>query len=310
MHRLSDPCRRVVEAMVAAGAEFTTSMTPAEMRDAASARPVAAPPPVASVRDIDAGGVPARLYHPVDRGDLPLVVFFHGGGFVLQFTDGHDTTARNLANASGCAVLAVDYRLAPEHPFPAAFDDAWTACRWAFEHSHDLGVRSGPIGLVGGSAGGNLAAAVALQAVGSGVEIGALALVYPVLDMQWDQHESFTTFADAPILTADLMLWFRNRYAAGADFDDWRLSPLRAESVAGLPPTTVVAAEIDPLRSEGERWVERLGEAGVETTHHVIPGTFHAFFGFVDHLEESRRAHRIVADHLCTQLGSHSRNPG
>ena len=289
--------------MVEAGAEFTTSMSPAEMRNAASARPVAAPPPVASVRDLDAGGVPARLYHPNDRDDSPLVVFFHGGGFVLQFTDGHDTTARNLANASGCAVLAVDYRLAPEHPFPAAFDDARTASRWAFEHPAHVGVRPGPIGLVGGSAGGNLAAAVALQAVRSGIEIGALALVYPVLDMQWGDHESFTSFADAPILTADLMLWFRDQYAAGADFDDWRLSPLRAESVAGLPPTTVVAAEIDPLRSEGKRWVERLGAAEVEATHHLIPGTFHAFFGFVDHLEESRQAHQIVADHLRGSLG-------
>ncbi len=292
--------------MVAAGAELDPSMSPAEMRTAASARPVAEPPSVASVRDVDAGGVPARVYHPDSRTDRPLLVFLHGGGFVLHFTDGHDTTARNLANATGCVVMAVDYRLAPEHPFPAAFDDAWTATSWAVEHPGDLGCRQGPIGLVGDSAGGNLAAGVALQAVRSGVDVGALALVYPVLDMQWDGHESFATFADAPILTADLMLWFRRHYAPGADLDDWRLSPLRAESVVGLPPTTVVAAEIDPLRSEGERWVERLRAAGVVASHHVIPGTFHAFFGFVDDLEESREAQRIVVAHVRAQLADSS----
>jgi acetyl esterase len=125
-------------------------MSPTDMRAAAAARPVADPPEVASVQEVDAGGVKCRLYHPLGGSDAPpLVVFFHGGGWVLQFTDGHDTTARHLANKSGCAVLAVDYRLAPEHPFPAAYEDSWDATAWAFENLEGLGCRRGPIGLTG-----------------------------------------------------------------------------------------------------------------------------------------------------------------
>lgn len=302
MHRLSEACRRVVEEMIAAGAELDPSMTPAEMRAAASARPVASPASVASVREVDAGGVPVRLYHPAIRPEAPLIVYFHGGGFVLHLTDGHDATARNLAVATGCAVLAVDYRLAPEHPFPAAFDDAWAATRWAYEHLGDLGCRRGSIGLVGDSAGGNLAAGVAIAARDAGLAVASLALVYPWLDMTWDQHESFEEYADAPVLTADLMRWFRDRYAPGADPGDWRHSPLRVGDVSELPPTIVVAAEIDPLRSEGERWIERLMAAGVAAEHHVLPGTFHAFFGFFDDLDESRTAQRRIAEHLRTRL--------
>ena len=285
--------------MISAGAEFDPSMTPAEMRAAAAARPVSNPPDVASVQVIDAEGVTCRLYHPLDGEDAPpLVVYFHGGGWVLQFTDGHATTARHLANKSGCAVMAVDYRLAPEHPFPAAYDDSWAATVWAFDNLEALGCRRGPIGLTGDSAGGNLAAAVALRAIDSDVEVASVALVYPSVDHRPKDYDSYRRYADAPILNSALMARFGALYKGEADPADWRLSPLSAPDVGGLPPTMVVAAEIDPLFSEGLAWSERLQASDVDATHHTIPGTFHAFFGFVDELEESRQAQALIAGHL------------
>lgn len=279
-------------------------MTPNEMREAAAARPVGDPPEVGSVRDLDIDGIPATLYHPLGLPDHPpLVAFFHGGGWVLPFTPGHDVTARHLANKSGCAFLAVDYRLAPEHRFPAAYKDSWRATRWASEHLAELGCKPGAIGVTGDSAGGNLAAAVALRARTSTVDVGVMALVYPALDVHPDHHRSFDDFADAPILDGKLARWFLEQYRGDSDPDDWRIAPFSAADLSGLPPTVIVAAEVDPLLTEGEKWAKRLSRSGVPTQHHVIPGTFHAFFGFVDDLEEAREAQWLVADALRRSLG-------
>ena len=211
-------------------------------------------------------------------------------------------TARRLANLAGCAVLAVDYRVAPEHRFPAAYEDAWRATEWAHAHLEELGCRRGPIGLNGDSAGGNLAAAVALQARSSDVEVGSLALIYPVLDFAPDRYSSYEEYADAPLLSAELMKWFLHVYQGTASPHDWRLAPSAEPNVSSLPATLVLAAEVDPLRSEGELWAQRVAATGVPVEHHVIPGTFHSFYGLADQLGEARKAQQIVTDTMRASL--------
>lgn len=289
--------------MLESGAIVDTTMATDEMRAAAEARPVARPPDVHEVVPLSVDGVTGRLYRPLGASEAPpLVLFFHGGGWVLPYTSAHDATARHIANKSGCAVFAVDYRLAPEHVFPAAYDDCWAATRWAAEHLDDLECRQGPLGLLGDSAGGGLAAAVALRARASDMQLGALTLVYPALDLHPERHRSYEEHAEAPVLSAKTISWFVETYRAGAAYDDWRLAPYNATSLAGLPPTMIVGAEVDPLVSEGEKFAKRLGREGVPVEHHVIPGTFHGFFGFVDQLEEAREAQWIVADFLRRSL--------
>ncbi|MFV0257639.1 MAG: alpha/beta hydrolase [Acidimicrobiales bacterium] len=217
--------------------------------------------------------VPARLYRVAD--EVGVVVFLHGGGWVLGDLDLSDAMCRDLALGCGAAVLSVDYRLAPEHPFPAALDDVMTVLRW-LEASPGLG---GPRVLAGVSAGGNLAAAAALMARdGPGTELAGQLLVCPVLDHDLDRP-SYLRYAEGHYLWREDMAWFWDRYTTPEERLDPLASPLRAADHGGLPPTAVVTAECDPLRDEGRAYADRLVAAGVPTSYRCYPGELHGFFG-------------------------------
>lgn len=260
-------------------------LSPAAARSAMRlARAKTSPPPIPVRRvetfTIKEGGdrLFCRLYQ-ADAGDVRtgLVVFLHGGGWVLGDLDTHDGLCRHLASASGHAVLAVDYRLAPEHPFPAALDDAVMALRWAHAHADNLEIDPDQITVCGDSAGGNLAAVLALMArAGAVPSIAAQVLLYPVLDLRL-QSESFSENAEGYFLSASLMRWFREHYARGLDPGDWRLSPICAAEFSGLPPAFVLTAGYDPCRDDGRAYASRLALAGVDVALHEIGDQIHGF---------------------------------
>ena len=228
------------------------------------------------------GDLAVRLYSSGKRG-LPLVVFFHGGGFVFGGLDGYyDALCRRISAEADCAVLAVDYRLAPEHKFPAAVDDGCTVIDWAAKNADDLGIRADRILLFGISAGGNIAAAAAMRRRDGGrSDICGQVLFYPVLDFHTPARPSYSEYADGYYLTRADMVWFWKQYLADdADADNPHAAPMRAESFAGLPPSLVVSAEYDPLRDEAEAYAARLRAAGVETTLKRCDGMIHGFLAF------------------------------
>lgn len=223
--------------------------------------------------------LPARLYRP-SAERLPLLVFFHGGGWVLGNLDSHDATCRALANRAHCAVLSVTYRLAPEHRFPAAADDATEATRWALGHADELGLDPSRVAVGGDSAGGNLAAVVARRFRDSGQSsLVAQLLIYPVTDHDFDRPSMRDQRADN-VLTIDSMRWFWDHYV-GEDGDPLHpdASPIRAADLSGLPPAIVVTAELDPLRDEGDDYARALAGAGVPVQHVQAEGMTHGFVG-------------------------------
>jgi acetyl esterase len=262
------------------------------------------PPTVelAEIRNVDADGVPARLYRPSDASGLGLFVYFHGGGWVVGDLDTHDNVARTLAATSGQAVLSVDYRLAPEHPFPAGLDDALTASRWAYENASSLGCDPDRLAIGGDSAGGNLAAVVAQR---ERAPFRFQVLFYPVTDARADSG-SYITHSDGPLLTATGMHWYIEHYLSGGEGsrDDPRVSPLLAsdEAVKRSPPTLVITAELDPLRDEGEAYAERLRSLGVETTMIRYDGMLHGFVSFGDFIDDGRIALEQTAVALARAL--------
>jgi acetyl esterase len=250
------------------------------------------PPAVARVEDrVIAGEVPVRVYWPdASRGTpAPAVVYCHGGGWVLCDLETHDIPCRNLANATGAVVVSVDYRLAPEHRFPAAVDDAYAALQWVHDHAGDLGVNPDRLAIAGDSAGGNLTAALALAARDQGgPPLRFQLLIYPVLDHDFGRP-SMIENADGYFLTATHMRWYWDQYVPDvAVRDDPLASPLRATDVRGLPPAYVVTAECDPLRDEGHAYADRLRAAGVPVTYRCAPGMFHGFFGMGDVLATAK----------------------
>lgn len=246
--------------------------------------------PIHHVRDLDADGVPVRLYRPNDRTDLGLLVYYHGGGWVLGGLESHDDVCRRLANAMGHAVLSVDYRLAPEHPFPAPLTDSLNALRWAHDNASTLGIDPSRIAVGGDSAGGNLAAVVAqLQPV----ELRYQMLIYPVTDARRGS-QSYLDNADGYRLTAASMKWFCDHYLSGdhGSEDDPRVSPLCAPDSAffGAPPALVITAEYDPLRDEGEQYAQRLVAAGVPCTLTRYYGQIHGFFSMSAFVDDAPQA--------------------
>lgn len=231
-----------------------------------------------TTEDRDADGVPVRIYRPARAGAArPLVVYFHGGGFVFGDLRGGDWIAGTVAKQLDAVVVSVDYRLAPKHPFPAAVDDCYAALVWAADHAAELGADAGRIGVLGESAGGNLAAVVALLARdASAPVVHHQALLYPVTGLE--DSASRRENADAVILTAADMRRFDELYAA--DRSDWRSSPITAPTFAGLPPTLVVVAGHDPLHDDGVRYAEALEAAGVPTRLVEYPAMPHGFVNF------------------------------
>jgi acetyl esterase len=230
------------------------------------------------VLDTARGPLAARHYAPEQGPERrPLLMFFHGGGFVLGDLDTHDTTCRMLCRHAGLHVLAVDYRLAPEHPFPAALEDASAAFAWARAHAHELGADPGRIAVGGDSAGGNLAAALSQLAVREGTPTPALQLLlYPPVDRTVDRA-SLGDFAQGFVLTRDDIVWFHGHYAGTVDSTDPRVSPLLCRELLGLPPALVITAGFDPLRDEGEAYAAALEAAGTPVTLRRFDGLVHGF---------------------------------
>jgi acetyl esterase len=265
-------------------------MPPTEARALYSAGQVPSTEVVHEIRDIQAGSIPCRLYRPSAQTDLGLLVFFHGGGWVIGDLNSHDGVCRSLANKSGHAVLSVDYRLAPEHKFPAAFDDCAAAVKWAYDNAASLGVDNTRIAVGGDSAGGNLAAAVALAEV---VPLKFQMLIYPAVDMRMESP-SISENAHAPILTKSVMAWFVNLYLnSDADRLNIHASPIVAsdELLKRMPPAIVITAQFDPLRDEGEAYGKRLVENGVSATITRYNGAFHGFFNMITILDDAQSAH-------------------
>ena len=238
-----------------------------------------------------AGDVPVRLYTPAGQAPFPALVYYHGGGWVLGGLDTHDGVCRQMASSAGCLVVSVDYRLAPEHKFPAAAEDAYAALQWVATNADGLGVDPARIAIGGDSAGGNLTAVVALMARDRGTPAVAFQLlVYPVTDSACDTA-SYRENADGYFLTKDAMLWFWNHYTRdAADRRNPYAAPLKAQDLRGLPPALVMTAEFDPLRDEGEAYAARLREAGVPVQLTRYHGMIHGFFGMSALLDQAKEA--------------------
>jgi acetyl esterase/lipase len=257
------------------------------------------PEPVARIEDFaipgPGGPLPVRVYTPAGPGPFPVLLYFHGGGWVIGTLDTHDGLCRALANGVPCVVVSVDYRLAPEHKFPAAVEDADAAVRWVAAHAVEISADPTRIAVGGDSAGGNLAAVVSLLARDrGGPRLACQLLVYPVTDHYDAGMPSYETNADGYYLTRDNMIWFIEQYlAAEHDHTNPLFAPLRAPDLRGLPPALIMTAEFDPLRDEGERYADRLREAGVPVTLTRYDGMIHGFIRLPGAMDRARLA---VAD--------------
>jgi acetyl esterase len=301
-HNASVPLHPQAASLLALVATFgdppLEESTPDQARAVRASRQRPATEVVHEIRDLDADGVKVRLYRPSPRTDLGLLVYLHGGGWVIGDLESHDAVCRALANGSGHAVLSVDYRLAPEHPFPAALEDSVAAVRWAHAQAHELGCRSDRIAIGGDSAGGNLAAAVTHLAP---VPLVFQLLVYPVTDCT-REHPSYAENGEGYFLSASGMAWFIDHYLSGGVGTprDPRVSPLFAADhvVAATPPALVITAEFDPLRDEGDAYAARLASLGVPTSHVRFGGMFHGFFSLADLLDDGAAAVALAATSL------------
>ncbi|MGD0076639.1 MAG: alpha/beta hydrolase [Candidatus Binataceae bacterium] len=237
-----------------------------------------------------AGAIPIRVYTPSGAGPFPVLVYIHGGGFVICDLDTHDAPCRALTNQARCVTVSVDYRLAPEHKFPAAVEDCYAATKWVSEHAAELNAESNRLAIGGDSAGGNLSAVTTqLARDAGGPKIIFQLLVYPGTDFSRDSpsHKAFTNHF---LLPEDIQYFVDHYLPAGADISDPRISPIRASSFAGLPPALIITAEYDPLRDEGEAYGDKLRAAGVPVTITRYEGMIHGFFSMSDYLDKGKQA--------------------
>jgi acetyl esterase len=255
------------------------------------------------VKDIDipgpAGPIPARVYSPDIPTPAPVLVYYHGGGWVLGDLEGGDPVCRSLANQAQCMVVSVDYRLAPEAKFPAAVEDCYAAAAWVSTNAAELGVDPGRIAVGGDSAGGNLAAVISQMARDlNGPKLIFQLLVYPATDMRMTAR-SIDENAAGPILTKASMVWFIDHYLRDeADKTHPQASPLLVSDLTGLPSAFVLTAECDPLRDEGEAYARSLQQAGIPVEVERYPGMPHGFFSFGAALDTAKRAIADAARHL------------
>jgi acetyl esterase len=309
---LDPQARALIDLMVARGVPAVHTLTPDEARRLYRERrgfTQPDPPPVGEVRELAAPGprgpIPLRLYLPPGGAQgLPLLVYFHGGGWVIGDLDTHDVPCRQLSLGSGCAVLSVDYRLAPEHRFPAAVDDAFAAARWAQQEGANLGIDPRRIAVGGDSAGGNLAAVVALMLRDAGAPRPALQLlIYPATDMR-ATAPSHEANAQGYLLTADSIAYYRGHYIPEPErWSDWRASPLLAPDLAGLPPALVITAGYDPLRDEGRQYADALSAAGNQTQIVCFERQVHGFFAMTRVIGEGLAAVDLAAAALRRAFG-------
>jgi len=266
-------------------------------------RPPELPVMAATEDHVTADGIALRVHRPVLDEELPVIVYLHGGGMCMGSNDSFEPVARYLAHDSGAVVVAVEYRLAPEHPPSAQFDDAWAATCWVADHATTFGVDPARVAVAGDSAGGTLAAAVALAARDrGGPAIACQVLIYPGLDRDMTV-DSMTRFADAPILSSDDVRYLNELADAGqGPLDHPYRIPAYATDLTGLPPAIVVTAECDPIRDWGERYAARLREARVQTTHTRYPGLLHGFALQAGYLARGRLALAETGALLKTKL--------
>ncbi len=297
----------LLQQMEEAGMPPLNEMSPADARQAAEGfRALAGEPePVADVtkRTIPGPGgeVPVWVYTPAGAGAgaLPCLVYYHGGGWVLGDLEGVDTICRAVANRAGCKVVSVDYRLSPEHKFPAPFDDCYAALEWVAANGASIGVDSSKLAVGGDSAGGNLAAAVALKARDAGgPALRHQLLVYPVTNHDYGTA-SYSDNGDGYLLTQDMMKWFWDHYLNNAEEGRNPLaSPLAASDLSGLPSAFVITAEFDPLRDEGEAYAAKLAAAGVTVSQQRFDGQIHAFWQMPGVFPAALEAADQAAGHL------------
>lgn len=244
-----------------------------------------------------AGDIPARLWAASDAPGLPVLLYLHGGGFVIGGIDTCESMCTVLAQRSGGAVVAIDYRLAPEHKFPAGLDDSFAALSWLAQQGHTLGLDVGRIAVGGDSAGGTLAASTALLARDAGIPLVLQALFYPSVQLGM-KTESLRTYAQSTLLTWELMHWFEQQAQGGDLRERWHREPLHAPSHAGLAPAWIGLAQCDPLTDEGHLYGARLREAGVAVEVHEWPGVIHDFINLGRFLPEAAQAHHRLAEAL------------
>ena len=303
MPNLHPQIEAVLRAMAEAKLQPIEAMTPegarAQMEATARARK-ADPLPVARVEERlipgPAGDIRLRLYWPDAAGPVPAIVYYHGGGHVIGSLDTHDFVARNLCAGAAALVASVDYRMGPEHRFPAAVEDSLAALEWVAGNARDLGADPRRVGVHGDSAGANLAAGVALMARDKGCpKLSLQSLVYPVTDYRCTgaSYDEFAT--GCGVLTRGAMEWFRDHYLRSPeDALDWRASPLLARSFAGVAPAIIIAAECDVLHDEGQRYAVALRAAGVPVGYREYKGMIHAFFGMAPAIDDAMHAQRAV----------------
>ena len=288
------------------------NVTLAELRDYVRTSSTAFPPltvPLASVADRTiagpGGALPVRIYTPEGPGPFPIIVYFHGGGWVVGDLDTQDMIARGLAHGAQAVTVSVDYRLAPEHPFPAAVDDCWAATLWAAANAAELNADPARIAVAGDSAGGSLAAGIALRARDeNGPAIAAQLLIYGACNYPSEDTPSSIEFADAALLSRDDSFFFWHHYLRAPETDQhhpWA-SPYRAESHVGLPPAFIVTAEMDPTRDASERYGARLQEAGVSADIRRHPGMVHGFVSWLGVIACADRAMAEATGWLKQQL--------
>jgi acetyl esterase len=303
MPDLHPQIQRVLQVMAEANLRPIEAMTPAEareqMEETAQARK-AEPLPVARVEERmvpgPAGDIRLRLYWPNAAVPVPAIVYYHGGGHVIGSLDTHDLVARNLCAGTDALVASVDYRMGPEHRFPAAVEDSFAALEWVHANAKELRADPDRVGVHGDSAGANLAAVVALMARDAGgPRLRLQSLVYPVADYGLVGN-SYEQYAQGyGLLTRDSMVWFRNHYLGNPkDAADWRASPIRAPSLGSVAPAIVITAECDVLHDDGEGYAEALRRAGVPVEYKEYPGMIHGFFGMMPAVDDAMKAQRVV----------------
>jgi len=306
---LDPQAKAVLELVIKSGRPAYNTLSPKDARQLfRETRPASTPTPpqigavTNLVVDTTTGAVPVRVYRPAgisDGAPLPTLVYFHGGGWVIGDLETHDVLCRQITGEAGMMVVAVDYRLAPEAKFPTAVDDAWAATKWVVANAARLGADPKKLAVGGDSAGGNLAAVIALMARDAGApSIAYQVMLYPVTDVG-TETQSYRDFGDGYLLTLEGMRWFFDQYLTSSEqAKDWRVSPLRAPSLAGLPPALIITAGFDPLRDEGEAYAKKLREAGVRVDYICYGGMIHGFAPMGRLIDTGNRAVSHIAASL------------
>ncbi len=309
--KLDPGVRALLEAIEKVGDPPLETLSPSEARKRAAERfaPVAGVvEPLRSIENLripgPLGEIPVRVYTPDSPTPRPAMVYFHGGGWVICDLDTHEVVCSAIAHRAGAVVVSVDYRLAPEHKFPAAVTDAYAATAWVSANAARLGIDATRIAVGGDSAGGNLAAVVSLKSRNeNGPAIALQALIYPVTDLSSMATPSYREFAEGHQLSKAVMEWFRDHYLASpADAANPYASPLLAPDLRELPPAVILTAECDPLRDEGEAYGKRLAEAGVPVTCSRYAGMIHPFFSLSGAIPRALDAIQQIADAVRTAV--------